>query len=252
MTVRDARTAPAAAAGLPTRRAAPDRERTSLAERYARMAHDVRARGRSTPCCGPLDIVIAGAAACRAPRPCSRSCALAVLLTSGRPVLYRGARVGRGGRDVPRCTSSARCARTPRRGSARYLGEELDQLHARRDDARRARACAPRSSTSCRSSGTSCAATCRSSARARSGPVFFEELCEEIPQYWQRLVVRPGITGFAQLRMARDMTWAEKLAHDLEYIADRSVGLYLRRRRAPPWRVLSDVAARAPAARGTR
>jgi lipopolysaccharide/colanic/teichoic acid biosynthesis glycosyltransferase len=24
------------------------------------------------------------------------------------------------------------------------------------------------------------------------------------------------------------MTWAEKLAHDLEYIADRSLGLYLR------------------------
>jgi lipopolysaccharide/colanic/teichoic acid biosynthesis glycosyltransferase len=24
------------------------------------------------------------------------------------------------------------------------------------------------------------------------------------------------------------MTWAEKLAHDLEYIADRSVGLYVR------------------------
>ena len=29
-------------------------------------------------------------------------------------------------------------------------------------------------------------------------PAFFEELCEEIPQYWQRLVVRPGVTGFAQ------------------------------------------------------
>ena len=55
-------------------------------------------------------------------------------------------------------------------------------------------------------------------------PVFFEQLCEEIPQYWQRLVVRPGLTGFAQLRMARDMTWSEKLAHDLEYLADRSVG----------------------------
>ncbi len=58
-------------------------------------------------------------------------------------------------------------------------------------------------------------------------PAFFEELCEEIPQYWQRLVVPPGMTGFAQLRMTREMTWAEKLAHDLEYIADRSVGLYL-------------------------
>ena len=59
-------------------------------------------------------------------------------------------------------------------------------------------------------------------------PAFFEELCEEIPQYWQRLVVEPGLTGFAQLRMTRETSWAEKLAHDLEYVADRSVRLYLR------------------------
>ena len=58
-------------------------------------------------------------------------------------------------------------------------------------------------------------------------PAFFAELCQEIPQYWQRLVVRPGITGLAQLRMTREMSWAEKLAHDLEYIADRSIALYL-------------------------
>ena len=58
-------------------------------------------------------------------------------------------------------------------------------------------------------------------------PAFFEQLCEQIPQYWQRLVVPPGMTGFAQLRMTREMTWEEKLAHDLEYIADRSPRLYL-------------------------
>ncbi len=58
-------------------------------------------------------------------------------------------------------------------------------------------------------------------------PAFFAELCAGIPQYWQRLVVRPGVTGLAQLRLTREMTWAEKLAHDMEYIADRSVGLYL-------------------------
>jgi lipopolysaccharide/colanic/teichoic acid biosynthesis glycosyltransferase len=58
-------------------------------------------------------------------------------------------------------------------------------------------------------------------------PAFFEALCHEIPAYWQRLVVRPGLTGFAQLRMSREMTWAEKLAHDVEFIADRSIRLYL-------------------------
>jgi len=59
-------------------------------------------------------------------------------------------------------------------------------------------------------------------------PVFFEQLSAEIPAYWQRLVVRPGLTGFAQTRMGREEAWAEKLAHDLEWIADRSVRLYLR------------------------
>lgn len=58
-------------------------------------------------------------------------------------------------------------------------------------------------------------------------PAFFAELSEEIPQYWQRLVVRPGVTGFAQTRMTREESWADKLAHDMEYIADRSIGLYL-------------------------
>ena len=58
-------------------------------------------------------------------------------------------------------------------------------------------------------------------------PAFFTELCREIPQYWQRLVVRPGVTGFAQTRMTREESWADKLAHDMEYIADRSVPLYI-------------------------
>lgn len=69
-------------------------------------------------------------------------------------------------------------------------------------------------------------------------PAFFEELCAEIHRYWQRLVVRPGITGFAQTRMTREMSWAEKLAHDLEYIADRSVRLYLFVVLATVWRIL--------------
>ena len=59
-------------------------------------------------------------------------------------------------------------------------------------------------------------------------PTFFEELSRAIPQYWQRLVVRPGLTGFAQVRRGYETSMAEKLAHDLEWIADRSVPLYLR------------------------
>ena len=57
---------------------------------------------------------------------------------------------------------------------------------------------------------------------------FFAELATELPAYWQRLVVRPGLTGFAQVRRGYETSMAEKLAHDLEWIADRSVRLYLR------------------------
>jgi lipopolysaccharide/colanic/teichoic acid biosynthesis glycosyltransferase len=71
-------------------------------------------------------------------------------------------------------------------------------------------------------------------------PTFFEDLCEQIPQYWQRLVVEPGMTGFAQLRMTRETSWSEKLAHDLEYIADRSVMLYVRVVAATAWRVITS------------
>ena len=71
-------------------------------------------------------------------------------------------------------------------------------------------------------------------------PVFFEELAHELPSYWQRLVVRPGLTGFAQVRRGYETPMAEKLAHDLEWIADRSVRLYLYTVLATGWRVLKQ------------
>ena len=116
-----------------------------------------------------------------------------------------------------------------RRATAATLtGPRADLRSASARPCASAGCCASASSTSCRSSGTCCAGTCRSSGRARCDRCFFEELTRDIPQYWQRLVVRPGLTGLAQLRMTRDMSWDEKLAHDLEWIADRSVSLYLR------------------------
>src|SRR6266545_6588560 len=69
-------------------------------------------------------------------------------------------------------------------------------------------------------------------------PRFFEELAQDLPAYWQRLVVRPGLTGFAQVRRGYETSMAEKLAHDLEWIADRSVRLYLRTLFATAVRVL--------------
>ncbi len=71
-------------------------------------------------------------------------------------------------------------------------------------------------------------------------PRFFAQLVDELPAYWQRLVVRPGLTGFAQVRRGYETSMAEKLAHDLEWIADRSVGLYLRTLFATGVRVLGQ------------
>jgi lipopolysaccharide/colanic/teichoic acid biosynthesis glycosyltransferase len=69
-------------------------------------------------------------------------------------------------------------------------------------------------------------------------PRFFAELAHDLPAYWQRLVVRPGLTGFAQVRRGYETSMAEKLAHDLEWIADRSVPLYLRTLVVTAFRVL--------------
>ena len=69
---------------------------------------------------------------------------------------------------------------------------------------------------------------------------FFAELANELPAYWQRLVVRPGLTGFAQVRRGYETSMAEKLAHDLEWIADRSVPLYLRTLWSTGWRVIGQ------------
>jgi lipopolysaccharide/colanic/teichoic acid biosynthesis glycosyltransferase len=70
-------------------------------------------------------------------------------------------------------------------------------------------------------------------------PMFFAAIADEIPQYTQRLVVRPGVTGFAQTRITREDSWSDKLAHDLEYIADRSITLYFQVLAATAFNVLT-------------
>jgi lipopolysaccharide/colanic/teichoic acid biosynthesis glycosyltransferase len=165
-------------------------------------------------------------------------------LTSGRPILYRGARVGRAGAlfTMYKFRTLKPDAET-RLGP--YLGEELSR----------------RTELEVTVVGRALRATHLDEVpqlwnvlrgdMAVVGPrpirpAFFTQLCEEIPQYWQRLVVRPGVTGFAQTRMTREESWADKLAHDMEYIADRSVGLYCSVLLA----TVAKIAGRGPAAQG--
>jgi lipopolysaccharide/colanic/teichoic acid biosynthesis glycosyltransferase len=151
---------------------------------------------------------------------------LALLLTSGLPLFYRGERVGRDGRIFEMLKFRTLCSGAEERLGP-YLGEELVlRTHAETTwVGRRLRAAQldelPQLWNVLRGD--------MSLVGPRPiRPRFFEQLAAEIPAYWQRLVVRPGLTGFAQVRRGYETSMAEKLAHDLEWIADRSVPLYLR------------------------
>jgi lipopolysaccharide/colanic/teichoic acid biosynthesis glycosyltransferase len=172
--------------------------------------------------------------------PVSLLIALGVLLTSGRPVLYRGERVGRGGRIFAMYKFRTLQADAETR-LAPYLGHEL----------------VARTGAEYTAIGRWLKATQLDElpqlANVLRGdmslvgprpirPIFFDELARDLPAYWQRLVVRPGLTGFAQVRRGYETSMAEKLAHDLEWIADRSVRLYLRTLVATGFRVLRQSA----------
>ena len=164
--------------------------------------------------------------------------ALALLATSGRPLFYRGERVGRGGHFFTMLKF-----RTLKRGAEErlgpYLGEEL---------VRRTRAETTRLGGWLRATQLDELPQLMNVLRGDMSfvgprpirPIFFAELAEELPAYWQRLLVRPGLTGLAQVRRGYETSMAEKLAHDLEWIADRSVRLYLRTVVATAWRVLGQ------------
>ena len=151
---------------------------------------------------------------------------LGVLATSGRPILYRGERVGKDGRIFEMLKF-----RTLRPGAEErlgpYLGPELVE---------RTRAETTRLGGRLRAMQLDELPQLWNVLRGDMSlagprpirPRFFEQLASELPAYWQRLVVRPGLTGLAQMRRGYETSMAEKLAHDLEWIADRSVPLYLR------------------------
>jgi lipopolysaccharide/colanic/teichoic acid biosynthesis glycosyltransferase len=61
-------------------------------------------------------------------------------------------------------------------------------------------------------------------------PEFVSELTEQIPYYGQRHVVRPGLTGWAQVRYtygASTEDALQKLQYDLFYIKNLSISLDL-------------------------
>ena len=206
----------------------------TLVRGYRQLALETPARPRDVVL-RSLDILLSSLFLLLA-LPISLAIAALVLVTSGTPILYRGERVGRGARIFTMYKF-----RTLRRGAERrlgaYLGEELvDRTQAEFTPVGRWLKATqldeiPQFVNVLRGD--------MSLVGPRPiRPVFFGELAHELPSYWQRLVVRPGLTGFAQVRRGYETSMGEKLAHDLEWIADRSVRLYLRTVVATGWRVL--------------
>ncbi|MEO8291295.1 MAG: sugar transferase [Gaiellaceae bacterium] len=215
-------------------------ETESLADGYARLSREGSGRRGVDAALRTFDVLLSSTALLVA-SPVLALVALVLLTTSGTPLLYRGLRVGRHGRIFHMYKF-----RTLRRDAESRLGPYYGEELSRRTEGE-----VTRVGRWLRASQLDEMPQLWNVLRGDMSivgprpirPTFFEELAQGIPQYWQRLVVRPGLTGLAQTRMGREEAWAEKLAHDLEYIADRSAGLYLRVVVATAWRVIRQSAA---------
>jgi lipopolysaccharide/colanic/teichoic acid biosynthesis glycosyltransferase len=214
----------------------------TLVTGYTRLARDTPHR-RIDLELRALDLLFAGLFALLL-SPVALVIAVVVLVTSGRPVLYRGERVGRGGKFFQMLKF-----RTLKQGAEERIGQYLGPELVQRTDAeltgigRWLKASQldeiPQLWNVLRGDMSFVGPR---PIRAR----FFAELAHDLPAYWQRLVVRPGLTGFAQVRRGYETSMAEKLAHDLEWIADRSVRLYLRTLVITGVRVLRQTFGRRP------
>ncbi len=58
-------------------------------------------------------------------------------------------------------------------------------------------------------------------------PAFIEHLKKYTPQQRLRLEVRPGLTGWAQIHGRNALSWPDRIAHDVWYVENRSLGLNL-------------------------
>jgi lipopolysaccharide/colanic/teichoic acid biosynthesis glycosyltransferase len=173
----------------------------SLADRYVELAGGSESTRSVDLALRFLDLLIAGLALLVL-APVAAVIAVLLRATSGRPVFYGGERVGRYGKVFTmRKFRTLEPDAESRLGP--YYGAELDRR-------------TPAEVTSLgrwlRASQLDEVPQLWNILRGDMSivgprpirPRFFEELTREIPLYWQRLVVPPGLTGFAQTRMGRE------------------------------------------------
>jgi lipopolysaccharide/colanic/teichoic acid biosynthesis glycosyltransferase len=180
---------------------------------------------RQDPALRVADVVVAGAGLL-VTAPVAAAVAVLIRVVDGSPVLYRGERLGRGGQpftmykfrtlrvgaeerlggrygDVLQAATSVETTRTGAALRAMQLDELPQLFNVLRGDMSMV---GPRPLR----------------------PAVWEQVAGGIPNLADRFLVRPGLTGFAQVRQTNVTPWEQKLSHDLEYIADRSLGLYAR------------------------
>jgi lipopolysaccharide/colanic/teichoic acid biosynthesis glycosyltransferase len=209
--------------------------RESLAEHYERLVRETPRRRLIDLELRGLDIVLSGLLLLLT-LPLSLLIAGAILATSGPPVFYRGRRVGRAGRVFTMTKF-----RTLKSGAEDRIGHHLGATLVEQTETEVTPIGARLRATQLDEIPQLWNVLKGDMSLVGPRPIrprFFEELAVELPAYWQRLVVRPGLTGFAQVRRGYETSMAEKLAHDLEWIADRSVRLYLRTLGATTWRIV--------------
>ena len=164
-----------------------------LSESFIRRARESPRRDRIDAALRILDVALALLFLAIAALP-MLVLALAILATSGRPIFYRGRRVGRGGRFYTMFKF-----RTLRAGAEERLGPFLGPELV--EKTREERTTVGRWLRATQLDELPQLFNVLRGDMSLVGPrpirpIFFEQLASDLPAYWQRLVVRPGLTGF--------------------------------------------------------
>src|SRR5919108_1264697 len=196
---------------------------TSLAEQYARLARETPGRAAVDFELRVLDVFFSGLFLLLF-LPIAAVIAALILATSGRPLFYRGERVGRGGRVFTMTKF-----RTLRPGAEARIGRHLGPALVEHTDSEVTRV------------GRRLRATQLDEIpqlwNVFKGdmslvgprpirPLLIEEFRQSIPRYMLRHRVKAGMTGWAQVHGWRGNTSLEqRLEHDLYYVQHWSLFL---------------------------
>jgi len=151
--------------------------------------------------------------------------ALAVRLTSRGPVLYRQTRVGEGGREFTLLKFRTMRADAEKEGRPQWAQARDPRVTAVGRFLRKTRL------DETPQMWTVLQGTMSFVGPRPERPFFVEQLREKIPFYDQRHAVKPGITGWAQVRFrygSDEADQLEKLRHDMYYVKHRGLLLDLK------------------------